>query len=94
MKRKLAAGIATAAFAVLAMGGTASAGHTHCMDLPSGTTIEVAEGSTSQTSGGAFHQFHHNVHLGATGDPGTPGDDFLGGGHSPVRLYKVGTADC
>jgi len=89
-KRKIAAGIAITAVGFLAMVGTASAGHTHCMGLPNGNIIEVAEGSTSQTLGdGAFHKFHSNVHLGATNHTG-----YLGDGHSPVRLFKVTSADC
>ncbi len=88
-KRKIAVGIATTAVGFLAMGGTASAAHTHCMGLPNGNVIEVAEGSTSQATGGAFHKFHFNVHFGATNHTG-----YLGDGSSPVSLYKVGTADC
>ncbi|MDQ3385878.1 MAG: hypothetical protein M3503_07725 [Actinomycetota bacterium] len=88
-KRKIAAGIATTAVGLFAMGGTASAGHTHCMGLPNGNIIEVAEGSTSQTTGGAFHKFHFNVHFGATDHTG-----YLGDGNSPVTLYKVTSADC
>lgn len=75
---KLAAGAAGAILALLTMGGTASAGHSHfvVIDNPSSgeTTCQyIGSGQTdiSDPDHGGYHRIHGNVH---TGTPGTDGN--------------------
>ena len=77
LRNKLGAGIAAAAFGVLAMGGTASAGHAHFVVIENPATGEttcqyIGSGQTSidEIDHGGFHKIHDNVH---TGTPGTDG---------------------
>ncbi len=98
MLRKSIARIATAT-TMLALGIVvtelpASAGHTHYVLTPNGECHQVAQGQTSisDTDDGGYHQFHDHVHLGATGDSGTEGDDNLGQGNGEAAVYKEGPA--
>jgi hypothetical protein len=86
--------IGAGALAASMMAGPALAGHVHYVMTPNGTCHEVASGQTSiaDADHGGFHRFHDNVHLGATGDTGTTGDNNLGDGNAPVALYKEGPA--
>lgn len=81
-------GVFIAGVVTTGTGGTASANHPHYLGLPNGNTVEVARGSTSQTSGAACHKFHEHVHLGGT--EGSAHPDNLGDGHSRVTLTKTG----
>lgn len=86
--------VAAGAFAASALAGPALAGHVHYVKTPNGECHEVASGQTSiaDADHGGFHQFHDHVHLGATGDTGTAGDDNLGNGNAAVAIYKEGPA--
>lgn len=86
--------VAGAALAGTMMAGPALAAHVHYVMTPNGACHQVASGQTSiaDADHGGFHQFHDHVHLGATGDAGTPGDDYLGNGNARVAVYKAGPA--
>lgn len=83
-----------AALAGSMLGGPAMAAHVHYVMTPNGDCHQVASGQTAiaDPTHGGYHQFHDHVHLGATGAPGTPGDDFLGNGKAAVAVYKQGPA--
>lgn len=82
--------IATTAVAgVLALSGTAHAGHDHYIVTPNGKCHQVARGQTAidDPEHGGRHRYHDNVHAGATG--GTTGEPHeLGDGHARVVVYK------
>lgn len=88
MGKRLAA-LAISGVAVFGFEGTALAAHSHNLDTPGTTVVDVARGQTRKSSGPACHKFHENVHLGAADSGG-----YLGNGHSPVRVYKTETAGC
>lgn len=91
--RRRALTIAGVALTTTMVGGPAMAGHVHYVLTPNGDCHVVASGQTSiaeDDPGG--HKFHDNVHLGATGEAGTAGDDFLGMGRAAVAVYKEGPA--
>ena len=92
MRKKLGRRIAALVIggvAVIGFEGTALASHSHNLETPGTTVVDVARGQTSTSSGPACHKFHVNVHLGAADSGG-----YLGNGHSPVRVYKTETAGC
>jgi hypothetical protein len=76
------------------LSGPALAGHVHYVMTPNGQCHQVASGQTAiaDADHGGFHQFHDHVHLGATGNAETAGDDYLGKGSAAVALYKEGPA--
>ena len=80
--------VATAGLAVGAM--PASAGHDHFVLTPNGKCHQVAAGQTGITepTHGGHHQFHDNVHLGATESTENP--DTLGDGKAKAKVYKRG----
>lgn len=86
--------VTTAGLGVAVTALPASAAHTHYVATPNGKCHQVAEGQTSISDGShdGYHRYHDNVHLGATGDPGTEGDDNLGHGHGEAKVYKEGPA--
>lgn len=86
---KLLAAAAVSGVAVFGFEGTALAAHSHNLDTPGTTVVDVAHGQTRKSSGPACHKFHQNVHLGAADVRG-----FLGNGHSRVRVYKTEPAGC
>jgi hypothetical protein len=85
MKRLTATLLASLA---LTLGGAspALAGHEHFLITPGICVEDIARGQTSQTSGGGFHQFHENVHI------GTPGTFAMTQPNNPVQIYKVDQA--
>jgi hypothetical protein len=78
----VAAGAITLA---LATGGSALAGHDHYLVTPGTCVEDIAQGQTSQTTGGGAHRFHDNVHLGQPGAVAFQNDG------NPVAIYKNGT---
>lgn len=90
-KRLLIAGsIAVASLAIWAT--PASAGHDHYVMTPNGKCHQVGAGQTGITDPGhgGYHQFHDNVHLGATESAENP--DSLGDGNANVQVFKAGPA--
>lgn len=83
-----------AGLAATMLAGPAFAGHVHYVMTPNGACHQVGSRQTSidDVDQGGYHQFHDHVHIGATGDTGTAGDDHLGNGHAPVAVYKAGPA--
>ncbi len=59
---------------------TASAAHDHYLLTPGTCVQDIAQGQTSQTTGGGAHQFHDNVHKGTPGTEAFP--------HTPVSVNK------
>lgn len=86
---KRLATLAISGVALFGFEGTAIASHSHNLETPGTTVVDVARGQTSKSSGPACHRFHDNVHLGAADSGG-----YLGNGHSPVRIYKTETGSC
>lgn len=86
--------LATTVVGIVLTETSASASHAHYVATPNGECHEVAEGQTSISEGenGGYHRYHEHVHLGATGDPGTSGDDNLGQGNGEAKVYKEGPA--
>lgn len=83
----------SALVAITALASPAAADHDHYVLTPNGACHQVAAGQTSISEGhGGYHRFHANVHLGATGETGTAGDDALGHGNARASLYKAGPA--
>lgn len=74
---------------LLGLEGSALAAHSHNLDTPGTTVVDIARGQTNKSSGPACHRFHENVHLGAADTTG-----YLGNGHSGVRVYKTESAGC
>lgn len=86
--------IGGAALAASMLSGPAFAAHVHYVMTPNGMCHQVASGQTAiaDAGHGGYHQFHDHVHLGATGDTGTTGDDHLGNGNGAAAVYKQGPA--
>ena len=84
-RRTLTIALSAAALTVM-LAAPAFAGHDHYIETPNGNCHQVAQGQTSivDSSHGGYHRFHGNVHLGATDETNRD----LGGGHSPVNVYK------
>lgn len=97
LRRMLAVSVTaltTAGFGIALTALPASAAHTHYVATPNGECHQVAAGQTSisDPAHSGYHQYHEHVHLGATGDPGTAGDNNLGQGRAQVQVYKEGPA--
>ena len=77
LRRKILAGVATAAVGVIGMAGTAGADHAHFVvitDPNTGdTTCQYVAAGRSEPAPG--HPLHHRVHLGTPGSD-THGTDF------------------
>lgn len=93
LRNKVGAGIAAAAFGVLAMGGTASADHAHFVVIDNPATDEttcqyIGSGQTSiaDLDHGGHHRIHDNVH---TDGPGTDGR-----GTTFDKEGNIGKYDC
>lgn len=82
---------ATAVLSLAIWAAPASAGHDHYVKTPNGKCHQVGAGQTGITDSnhGGYHQFHDNVHLGATESGENP--DSLGDGNANVQVFKAGT---
>lgn len=72
--------VATALLVALPL--AAYGGHPHWLQTPGTCVEDLGSGQTSQTSGGGFHRFHNNVHL------GQPGTSAFANENNPVSVGK------
>lgn len=70
----------------LGLATSAAAEHEHFLVTPGMCVSDIGSGQTSQASGGGFHRFHENMHV------GTAGTLAMTQTGNPVQIYKVDQA--